>query len=43
MSADVIIIGAGVAGLSVAQALSNSGFSVIILQISGRFLHTQNH
>jgi flavin-dependent dehydrogenase len=32
MSADVVIIGAGAAGLFAAQALSESGLSVIILE-----------
>jgi monoamine oxidase len=36
MSADVIIIGAGAAGLSAARALSNSGLSVIILEARDR-------
>jgi monoamine oxidase len=36
MSADVIIIGAGVAGLSAARALSDSGLSVIILEARDR-------
>jgi monoamine oxidase len=36
MSADVIIIGAGAAGLSAARALSNSGLAVIILEARDR-------
>ena len=36
MSANVIIIGAGVAGLTAARALSNSGLTVIILEARDR-------
>jgi len=36
MSADVIIIGAGVAGLTAARALSNSGLTVVILEARDR-------
>jgi monoamine oxidase len=36
MSADVVIIGAGAAGLFAARALSNSGLSVIILEARDR-------
>jgi len=36
MSADVIIIGAGVAGLAAARALSNSGLNVVILEARDR-------
>jgi monoamine oxidase len=36
MSADVIVIGAGVAGLSAARALSDGGFSVVVLEARDR-------
>src|SRR5215468_6604393 len=36
MSADVIVIGAGVAGLSAARALSDGGLSVTILEARDR-------
>jgi monoamine oxidase len=36
MSAEVIIIGAGVAGLTAARTLSNGGLSVIILEARDR-------
>ena len=36
VQADVIIIGAGVAGLTAARALSNSGLTVVILEARDR-------